>query len=187
MANIKTKRLFAALLLPADTKQKINTALGAAKAGDTGLGWVKESMLHITLEFFGDTDAAREKVIRDILQKFAKQHSRAEFATAGISAFPNESAPRVLVLLLQPASQGLHRWQHKIRTELIQNGVSLSRQPWRPHIAIGRTRAGRKVDLHKLKQLIPLELTSRISRYALIESRLRAGGAEHKILNTYEL
>src|SRR5256885_5342313 len=88
-------RLFFAMQLPDDVREKLRPALDAARraAGDAvGLGRIGQ--LHFTLAFLGETDR-----VDDACAAAAEVRAPAfEVAIGGAGAFPSASRPRVLWL-----------------------------------------------------------------------------------------
>ncbi len=167
------KRLFAAILLPADVEAHLDEHVDAVRSAHPELRWVKPARWHVTCEFLGDCgpqEAARQ------FERWERRANRTpplRLALAGAGTFPKAWMARVLWVGL---------------TGDVEAWSKLAAYGEEPHLTLARTR-----DRADLTGLVD-ELSSyrgpewTAGEVALMESRLGAspdGGPQYTALETF--
>src|SRR5439155_24562307 len=67
-AQIAGLRLFVAVLLPDDIRQRLAAAIDRLRPHAADVAWVAESNLHVTLKFLGQVDETRAPALADALR-----------------------------------------------------------------------------------------------------------------------
>src|SRR5437868_2774277 len=89
-------RLFFALPLPGEAKDRLRAPLEAAKkAGGDGVSFTRIEQLHFTLAFLGEQPGPDEALAAG---EALREGAPFEVALSGAGAFPNTARPRVLWL-----------------------------------------------------------------------------------------
>ncbi len=112
------KRLFIAVDIDEATREQVDRISSGVRArmaiGRMKASWVRPDRMHLTLQFFGDADAALEQRMRDAL---AEHITEAPFDVSfeGLGIFPERGSPRVLWLGLRDGVEALRRIQRQSR------------------------------------------------------------------------
>ncbi len=174
-------RLFFALPLPPDAKERLRPILEAArKAGGDGVTFTKLEQLHFTLAFLGEQPEAKEAASAgEVLRE-----SRAfELAISGVGAFPNTLRPRVLWLGVSAGALELMETAERLRAELRRREFQIEERKFQPHLTIGRVRPrGEKLAKQALAAVAPGEFARwGAGEVNLVRSVLGRGGAMHTV------
>lgn len=131
-----SQRLFLALTLPEAHRQLLTPALKAVRASDRRARVVQEENLHITVRFFGDTEAGRRAHIEQVLAGLNPNASaRPRLTPAGYEWFRGGS-DATLVVLYQ-ANSALNEMVLHVNHALTRLDGKRSR-PWKPHVTLAR-------------------------------------------------
>src|SRR4051812_8209509 len=178
-------RLFFALPLPAEAKERLRAPIDAArKAGGEGVGFTRVEQLHFTLAFLGEqADPGEALAAGEVLNGVGAF----ELAISGAGAFPNTARPRVLWLGVAAGAAELMAAAEQLRTALRQRKFALEERRFRPHLTIGRVRPrGERSAKAALAELAPGEYARFPAREAcLMQSVLGRGGATHTVVRSF--
>jgi RNA 2',3'-cyclic 3'-phosphodiesterase len=178
-------RLFFALPLPAEVKERLRPSLEAARnAGGEGVGFTRVSQIHFTLAFLGEQPSADAALSAG---EALRDHEAFELAIGGAGAFPNTARPRVLWLGVTEGAAQLIVAAQRLRRALQSGGLAVEERPFRPHLTVGRVRPrGEKGARLALSAIAPGELARCMVREAcLMQSVLGKGGATHTPIETF--
>jgi len=178
-------RLFFALPLPPEAKERLRPILEAARqAGGEGVSFTKLEQLHFTLAFLGEQPDAKEAASAgEVLRE-----SRAfELAISGVGAFPNTLRPRVLWLGVSAGAAELMETAERLRGELRRRGFQIEERKFQPHLTLGRVRPrGEKLAKRALAAVAPGEFARwGAGEASLVKSVLGRGGATHTVERAY--
>src|SRR4051812_643528 len=128
-------RLFFAIQLPDETREKLRPALDAARAvAGESVGFTRIDQIHFTLAFLGETskldDAIAAAQPLSTLAPF-------EVAIGGRGAFPGLGRPRVLWLGVTEGAPALTAVAEKLSAGLRDRGFKLEDRPFRAHLTLG--------------------------------------------------
>jgi 2'-5' RNA ligase len=157
------KRLFLAVDIDEATRAQVGRisarlrdAIEPAKAS-----WVRPERMHMTLQFYGDADAALEARLRAALARPIPQ-AAFDVTFDRVGWFPDRGTPRVLWLGVDAGLEQLRR---------------LHNEPFTPHLTLARFRD--RVTRGTLAGIARIPASagpSRIDRVTLYESRLSPAG-----------
>jgi 2'-5' RNA ligase len=176
-------RVFVALPLPADVREKLDLWLGPIRSEHPGLRWVRTHQIHLTLRFLGDVgDGTVEEAAR-ILGGYRSGPVGFRIDTSGTfpgrkgSALPSvywvggewDETARLLAESLAP-----------LRDDRGDRGRT---SRFRPHLTIARQgRYNEKVDMPD-----PGPWKGTMDRAVIFDSRLTASGPEYSELRSFGL
>lgn len=166
-------RLFTAIPIPEDIKEKISANYGPLSSGR----WVPEKNLHLTLVFIGDyPDEYLEELKRVLLEiVFPSFNLRIK----GCGTFKSG----LLWLGIEKNSE-LQQLQKRLTLTLQELGVDCEKRKFTPHITIARSKKG-----HFEPYNIVLESFRsrefRVDHFNLYLSELKPTGAEYSLLDKY--
>jgi len=168
-------RIFIAIDLPQEIKNKIDQIQSDFKKCDLAFKWVKPENIHLTLKFLGEIKQDRldeiKKTIIEVSQNFkAFQANLSEFGF-----FPNERRPRVFFIatseqdLLKSIAQKLEEGLEKIGFE--------AEGRFKSHITLARIKSPQNIDCLKQKiKEIKLVQNLPIKEIILFKSTLTGTG-----------
>ena len=183
MSNIKKKRLFIALNLPAETKEAISNFVDNIRENWGGIRWISSLGLHITLHFLGEMTFEDEEEVRLSLQSLDYQFKELEFEIVKLGVFPNMNRPRIVYLACrQTNGNSIEKLQELIGFNFVKLGIKIDEKKWKPHITIGRANGQIKASLPGEFEKIKFKATT----FDLMEAFLKTTGAEYKKLASYK-
>ncbi|MCU0229928.1 MAG: RNA 2',3'-cyclic phosphodiesterase [Acidobacteria bacterium] len=89
-------RLFLAVPAPPAVRDALASWVRAARHRADGWRWVDPALLHVTLRFLGEVDAAQFELLVPAARTVAREAPRHRVAVRGWGVFPGPSRPRVL-------------------------------------------------------------------------------------------
>src|ERR1700682_4732316 len=158
-------RLFFALPVPSEAKERLRPPLDAARqAGEDGVSFTKVEQLHFTLAFLGEQPGPQEALAAGESLRGARG------VGAGVSG-----------------AAGLREAAERLRSALRQSGFGIEDRKFRPHLTFGRVRPrGERFAKRELAAVAPGEFARWTAREAsLLQSVLGKGGASHTVLRTF--
>src|SRR5262249_17399400 len=137
-------RLFVALEIPPDVRERLSSLVQDLRALAPKLKWVRVENLHLTLKFIGEADAAKLAGIRSVL---AQVHSAAaiEVQFRGLGFFPNEKRPRVFWVGVE-APPELIRLAFDTDTALATLSYPREDRAFAPHLTLARLEGARLAE-----------------------------------------
>jgi 2'-5' RNA ligase len=183
-------RCFVAIELPAEIRSALARCIGAWRSDAPEVRFCREEQLHVTLRFFGEMDPAALDAVGAVIAEAAGAVSPFSLSLAGIGAFPDPRAARVLWFGVIDDARGCERWLELVQPGLDRLGFSAETRPFHPHITLARSRsAAGSAALRRILRA-PADLPRRtmtVDRLALIESRIGADGAAYRTLARFPL
>jgi 2'-5' RNA ligase len=176
-------RVFVALPLPADVREKLDLWLGPIRSEHPGLRWVRIHQIHLTLRFLGEVGNRTVEEAARILEGYGSGPVRFRIDTAG--TFPGRGGSPLPSVYWVGG-----QWDDAVR-ELAgslaplrdDRGSPGSTKRFRPHLTIARQgRYNEKVDMPD-----PGPWTGTMDRAVVYESRLTASGPEYSVLRSFGL
>jgi 2'-5' RNA ligase len=178
-------RLFFALPLPAEAKERLQAPVDAArKAGGDGVSFTKLEQLHFTLAFLGEQPRSDEALEAG---EVLRETRTFELVMSGVGAFPNAARPRVLWLGVSAGAAELMEVAERLRTVLRRRGFEIEERKFRPHLTFGRVRPrGERFARRALAAITPGEFARWTAGEAcLVQSVLGRGGATHTVVRAF--
>lgn len=172
MPPIKTRRLFAALPIPAE----ISEELYGLNSSFPGLRFNRK--LHLTLFFIPAADNVDNYAKALALIKAPPFR----LALAGLGSFVG----RVLWAGVEPAP-GLMNLQSQIAARMEALGEEREKRPYRPHITLCRLKSPLSQTMKRAARAAKCAGAWEANEFCLYESELHPGQALHKIIGVYRL
>ena len=185
-------RLFVALEIPAAVRDNLAAQIKElrdlpAPLAAKRLRWVRPENLHVTLKFVGEVEAAQLDGIRSALTAIGLD-APVDLHFRGLGFFPDEKYPRVLWAGLN--ASGLPVLARDIDRALEGRGIARDQRAFTPHLTLARFEPG---ELHeKLRSAIQKNSEREFGAFQarefhLIQSKLKASGAEYATLASFPL
>lgn len=134
-------RLFVAIQLPESVKATIAAALEDFPIKTPPWRWIAASNWHLTLKFFGETDAQAVKRISSALAEVAAAVTVYRAVLGPFGAFPNFSRPRVLYYALDKGKKETANLAGAVDDALVATlGIAAERRPYRAHATVARVK-----------------------------------------------
>ena len=184
-------RLFVALEIPSAIREQFAALINElrmleSKSSAKKPRWVRPDNLHVTLKFIGHIDPALLDPIRATLAK-VRSDGPVDLRFRGLGFFPNAKRPRVL-WAGTAAPPNLSSLARDIDTSLAKLGLSAEERAFTPHLTLARcdpsaisagiTGAVERASARDFGAL-------RTTQFHLIESKLKASGAEYTTLQSF--
>ncbi len=183
-------RLFIAVELTEEIKDKIEEQINRLKRMGGNIRWVKRNALHITLKFLGEVAPGRVESIERAMDRAASKISSFSLELRGCGRFPLDSPrPRVLWVGVEEPEE-ISRLQEILEDELLREGFQKETRAFHPHVTMGRVKGSsalRKIvgEIDELRD----EDFGRVvvKRIVLFRSRLTPDGPIYTELYAAEL
>ena len=176
-------RLFVALALPWELRQRLGIMAGA---GIPGARWVPPENYHVTLRFIGETPAYRAEEI-DLAHAALKARAF-ELTLAGVGTFGKSGRSMSLWVGVE-RNPRLELLQSKIEAALQRVGLEPERRRFTPHVSLARldnpveSKLAAFVQAHNLFRAEPVPM----QRFTLFSSLLGKEGSVYTPEVEYEL
>ncbi|MEZ5319937.1 MAG: RNA 2',3'-cyclic phosphodiesterase [Vicinamibacterales bacterium] len=181
-------RLFVAVQVGAD----VAAAAGALQrdlrrradrlAPSARVTWVAPAALHLTLRFLGEIDPDAVPAIERVLAPPLEVEAVPLVVTfSGVGLFPPRGAPRVVWSGVVQGADGLGALALAIGRRLAEIGLPPEPRAFAPHLTLGRVRRDGGLRSSWIEGLATAPLgTVPVASVALVESRLRPEGPDHR-------
>lgn len=133
-------RLFIALNIPEDEKDRINDAVAPLRDANLPIRWVEPENYHVTLKFLGEVQPERADAIRNALDEVAGKTEPFSLGVGGFGAFPTIRRPRVIWMGVD-ATPALRCLKQDVEWALTECGFDRETQAFHPHLTLGRAEA----------------------------------------------
>jgi 2'-5' RNA ligase len=189
-------RLFVALDIDPDIRERIGAFRNQMRALAPDVRWVGPETFHITLQFLGETKKVDE--IRRALKRVEAQSVQLSFRGTGF--FPTPKSPRVFWVGIE-SDEHLQHLAKAVRDATYQLGFERDPGPYTPHLTLARSGSGRprpvpgehpasglqRVRDELAKLPLPDFGTMTAHEFFLYESHLSPEGARYEKRASYSL
>ena len=189
-------RLFIALDIDAEIRQRIREFREQMRALAPDVRWVGPESFHVTLQFLGETEKLDD--IRGALQQVRNAPVTLSFRGSGF--FPTPKSPRIFWVGIEP-DESLQQLANSITAAVKPLGFEPDRGPYKPHLTLARSGSGRPRPVrgeHFAAGLIGLRMkletvsqsdfgTMTAREFCLYQSKLSPKGAQYIKLERYAL
>ncbi|WP_068787076.1 RNA 2',3'-cyclic phosphodiesterase [Paenibacillus phocaensis] len=152
--NEEKWRLFIAVPLPQEIKQKLDAWCKEQTARLQFKKWVHAGDYHITVQFLGDTSPGRLDDLTASIEQAAKGAAPLSLEAAGIGTFGRPASPSVLWAGVRGEVAGLERLHGRVTSENRALGFVPEERRFSPHITLARKyREGARLDPQALQVL----------------------------------
>ncbi|HII15853.1 MAG TPA: RNA 2',3'-cyclic phosphodiesterase [Nanoarchaeota archaeon] len=176
-------RAFLAIDLPDKVKDYLYDFQKKLKKDYVKINWVAKKNLHLTLKFFGEVDEKKLEELKAELRKIKQNPFMVKLK--GIGFFPDEKAPNVIWVGIQPEKDVI-ALQQTIDEALLLSFPS--DQKFQSHLTIGRIKGIKKPKefAEAAKALKIDEIEFEISSFKLMESTLAASGPSYRMIEEFK-
>ena len=174
-------RAFFAVDLPESVRKEVaEVTEGLRRELPVGVRFPSDEGWHLTLKFLGDVP--RGALPRLLARASARLRSEQPFGVslAGLGAFPNARAARVLWIGVGEGGARLAKLARKLEAAARGVGAPRERRPFHAHLTVGRLREPQRVPLERLPA--PSGSGFSVGEVVLYESRLSSSGATYSPL-----
>jgi len=180
-------RIFIAINLPKDIRQKITLFSQNLKRFNWPVKWVELENLHITLNFLGNLTREEIEKVCLISEKIIKNYHAFDLKIEQFNAFPNLMHARTIILQLEKSDK-LMKLQQEISLKLKAEGFEIEEREFTAHIALGRVkRKGLRLDENLLNNLSIPKLIFTVQSIDIMKSELFPEGPKYNIVKSYKL
>jgi RNA 2',3'-cyclic 3'-phosphodiesterase len=174
---LPSKRLFVGLELPASCK----TTLFSLDPHLTGLRWLVEEQLHLTLSFLGNVEAPEEDLLCDALREV--RVPRFFLPVYAVGVFNLRGQPSVVWVGVGKGHPHLFVLHRRIQDAVLRAGLEPDLKPFHPHITIGRAKGVSRQALQPfMRKYAEADFGMfEVTGFALYSSLLSAVGAIHHL------
>jgi RNA 2',3'-cyclic 3'-phosphodiesterase len=181
-------RCFIAIDMPQEIKSAISGII--CKIGPvSGIKWIPECNMHLTLKFLGDVKDDLVTVIGQRLQSATAHNSAFSVDMRGVGGFPGIKRPNVLWVGFD-RSEPLKALFNDIESALAELGFARENRPFSPHLTIGRVKDSKGIE-PALRELSTYKDTFfgtiGVNEILLMKSVLKPSGAEYSKVTVIRL
>lgn len=133
-------RLFIALNLPEDEKERIQQAVAPLRNANLPVNWVDPQNYHVTLKFLGDIQPDRAERIGEAMSEVAAKTEPFTLEVEGFGAFPTIRRPKVIWMGVN-ATPALRCLKQDVEWALTDLGFDRETKAFHPHLTLGRADA----------------------------------------------
>ncbi|MGB9888035.1 MAG: RNA 2',3'-cyclic phosphodiesterase [Moorellales bacterium] len=172
-------RLFVAVEFEPEIKRALADLVAQMSGSRADVKWVEGTNFHLTLYFLGEVTKERVADLNQVLSLASRSTNPFRLEVGGLGAFPSLARPRVLWVGAH-GGEALGRLQQRV-AEQVQGFAERpgERQPFHPHVTLGRVRSGRGLAelVGMVNELKDRKVGSQeVADFALVESRLYRTG-----------
>ena len=183
-------RAFIAIETGEEIRKVLSSLLERLVPEGGGISWIRPEQMHLTLHFFEELpDSALEKV-SDALGRAASSTKPFKLEIRDTGTFGPAGSPRVFWCGVGGDLWALRELRSKIETNLEEAGFRGDGKPFKPHLTLGRNRAGSRQERVRtvLESLRDYSVGCfRVDGVTLFRSELRKEGALHTPMKRYAL
>lgn len=151
--------------------------------------WVRPDGLHLTLKFLGAVESHRFEPIVGSLAGAIAGTPHLSFTLIELGGFPSLGEARVLWAGLE-SEAALELLVHRVERSCEALGFPVEGRPYRPHVTLGRIRAGSRLSPEATGEVESAGLNSvsfMSTRVILYESLTGSGGSRYQPRATFPL
>jgi len=182
-------RLFIAVELSEAVRERLGQAQDRLRSAPCSVKWVKPHLMHLTLRFLGEADQAIVGVLEQVMGSAAQGIAPFEVTLAGLGAFPERGAPRVVWAGIRD-NGSLAALNRRLEEAVRRLGFAPETRPFHPHLTLGRVNGRQGAD--ELRRRLAAQADAdfgscTITELLLIQSVLSPAGPTHTPLRRHRL
>ncbi len=139
-------RTFISVELPDEIKVKIGKSISGLKRIDSGIKWVEDLNLHVTLKFLGWVEDCDLNCLFETVEDAVKGIGSFKMRIEGSGSFPEGSTPRVFWLGITKGGEQLKGIADDLERGLSKAGIRSEEREFSAHLTIGRVKGKKGVD-----------------------------------------
>lgn len=185
----KKYRIFIAINLSSKIKRKLSGL--QKKWADLPAKWVDPQNLHITLAFIGHIKKPQIDKIKESVQKTLSAHHPFLVNFYQIDYGPKKKGIPRLIWAEGKKTKEMQSLKKDLDTALKKSiGFKPEKRPFRPHITLARIRKWewKRIEPEDRPSIpVPVSLNCKVDSVEVMESKLKRGGPEYKVLESVSL
>lgn len=184
-------RVFCAIDLPESVHESFRQHIARLReiAPQSKVGWARDSNIHLTLKFLGETQQSRVLHLSQAAARVVRGLAPFKIFVEHTGSFPKLGAPRILWIGVNDESGDLNALQGHLEDECAKEGFSKEDRPFHPHLTIARLRLPRDeralAAAHKKMGFEAIEVV--VSELRVIRSELGSQGAKYSVISRHPL
>ena len=180
------KRTFISIPVP-NHVLKIKQMMVSTFENPSDINWVKNTNLHLTLKFLGETKDTSIDKISDILSDIAFEQKQHNLIIKNTGAFPDETQPSVLWLGVEGETNPLFKLKKLINAKLETLAFPQEDQSYTPHVTIGRIKYSNKKPPNPkiFLQSSYDEIALHVNKMQFVSSELSKNGPIYHIISSH--
>jgi len=182
-------RAFIAVELDEAIRQRLGEAQDRLRSAPCSVKWVKPELMHLTLRFLGEVDEALVGILEQVMASAAQGVAPVEVTLAGLGAFPERGAPRVVWAGMQD-NGSLCLLNRRLEEGVRRLGFAPEDRPFHPHLTLGRVNGRQGAD--ELRRRLDAQAAAEfgsctIAELILMQSVLSPAGPTYTPLRRHRL
>lgn len=133
-------RVFISVELPDEIKKKVAEATAPLKEIESGIKWVEDRNLHITLKFLGWVEDRKIDNMISLTEESAQGTGSFKLKFAGLGTFPGGGSPRVVWIGITEGGEKLKLIAEKLENNFSSAGFRSEEREFSAHLTIGRVK-----------------------------------------------
>lgn len=182
-------RLFVAVNLPSDIRERLAAAQERLRGAQADVSWVRPENIHVTLKFLGETEEKRLDRIRPALLEVARGRAPFTIRVSGLGSFGGR-VPRVVWVGVEAGAEPLSGLAKDVEAAMAPLGFPKEKRGFSAHLTLGRVRSPKNAAalLAALGQADAGPFgTVEVTRFELMQSELRPTGSVYTVLEKFPL
>jgi 2'-5' RNA ligase len=187
---LDTIRVFLAVKVPEEFKEKIQEVQKQLKMQNADVGWVGPENFHYNLKFFGYVTEPEIKKIESAVKRVVAGHHPFKLEIEGIGTFPTPTAPRVIWLGTKKGTAEITALANDLDKEFSKEGFESENRPFTAHLTLGRVKSTQNKQklVEKVKDLKAMKIGEfNIEEITLFQSQLQREGPIYTELMKFRL
>ena len=182
-------RTFLCIPISNEIASKKNMLFSTIDNSKIKVNWVKNSNLHLTVKFIGQTPQSSIKKVIYSIASITKDFPPFKLRIKGTGCFPNKRKPKNLWLGVQNDYLPLSKLIERVENNLFELGFEKETKLLTPHITIAKINYPQKITpdisifLNSSYDVIDLN----VNRLQFFSSELLSNGAIYSLLKTFPL
>jgi 2'-5' RNA ligase len=182
-------RLFLAIDPGEECRQRLASVIAVVRSATSGVRWVRDGKLHVTLAFLGEVDDSRVDDVRAAAGGVVRRHVPFKATISGSGVFPDWRRPRVVWFGIEDAG-GMQQLGNDINAMSTSLGFPPD-HPFRPHLTIGRVpnrlTPDQRDQLRSMLSVLTVAHPFDVRRVILMRSTLSPSGSEYSEVGSFPL
>ncbi|HIE05502.1 MAG TPA: RNA 2',3'-cyclic phosphodiesterase [bacterium (Candidatus Stahlbacteria)] len=139
-------RCFIATPIPDGVRKSISNYINRVRNSLSGIRWVKEDNIHITIRFLGEINEETVEKTKELIRLKGRVFKPFNCEIGGIGYFPSARRAKVIWVGIKEGADELRRVFSELEEEIIGLGFK-KEKPFHPHLTIGRAKGPRPLNL----------------------------------------
>ena len=182
-------RLFIAVNISQEIKDRIIFIQTIFKKSSADVRWITPDNLHLTLKFLGEVSDSKIAIVTEKVKQSVAGVKKFEVDFGGVDVFPDKSFPRILWLGVTKGKNELASLAQKIDNSLEEIGFEKEKRQFSAHLTIGRIKSHKnKEKLFSIVEKTPADKISDVVEFVyLMKSTLTPQGSIYDVVEKFQL